>query len=426
MLDLGLNLGLNLGKEVFRRAMIVWLLLCCAGGTFVWAAPVQAHKVRTSILHIQNQLNHINQQHQLTLQQQHQVQEQQIAAEQKIGQLLRGIEHLRALTDQLNLQLIQLKKRRVLLHHRLDGLRQALLQEDVLIWKASRHDYFQMILNAQQPAQVPVLLHNFRIIAQLHARHMQQLQQDVAELQQNEQQEQQQLLQFKNSQQALLEHKKALEQARTERLQALKVLKGQSQSEEAKIARFKRHETELSALLQRLLTHPVQHVLPKKSAKSPEGAHRGTQKRRHGRPVGEVAGGSETVSPTYAPQTQCPLPVPGNLKNHFAAPRLGGMNWNGVVIATTPGTAVRSVGAGTVVYAGYVRGFGWLVIVQHSNGLMLLYGQNRSLLTKMGESVSSGQVIAQSGDTGDASVPGVYFEVRHLGHPVDPLGWCHD
>jgi len=102
----------------------------------------------------------------------------------------------------------------------------------------------------------------------------------------------------------------------------------------------------------------------------------------------------------------------------------GGQLWDGALIAAPEGTEVRAVHYGRVVYSDWLRGFGLLMIIEHDDGYMTLYGHNQTLLKEPGEWVSSGDVIALSGSTGGLQEAGLYFAIRHLGKPLDPRQWC--
>jgi septal ring factor EnvC (AmiA/AmiB activator) len=84
------------------------------------------------------------------------------------------------------------------------------------------------------------------------------------------------------------------------------------------------------------------------------------------------------------------------------------------------------VAAGRVVFADWLRGFGNLLIVDHGEGFLTVYGYNESLLKALGEKVEAGDVIATVGDTGGSGNSGrsaLYFEARYEGRPFDPLLW---
>jgi murein DD-endopeptidase MepM/ murein hydrolase activator NlpD len=76
-----------------------------------------------------------------------------------------------------------------------------------------------------------------------------------------------------------------------------------------------------------------------------------------------------------------------------------------------------------VIFAGWMGGYGNLVVIDHGNGLSTAYGHNSSLTVSVGQSVATGTVIAYSGSTGHSTGPHVHFEVRVGGTPVDPLGY---
>ena len=121
---------------------------------------------------------------------------------------------------------------------------------------------------------------------------------------------------------------------------------------------------------------------------------------------------------------QLALPVRGELTGRFGSPRSdGGLTWKGLFLATKSGESVRAVAAGRVVYADWLRGFGNLLIVDHGEGYMSLYGYNEALLKHIGDEVHSGDTVATVGNSGGSVDSGLYFELRHQGKPIDPLSW---
>ncbi len=118
-----------------------------------------------------------------------------------------------------------------------------------------------------------------------------------------------------------------------------------------------------------------------------------------------------------------PLPVVGHLASTFGSQRSQGIS-NGILIAANEGTDIRAVTKGRVVYAGNLQGYGLLMIVEHGEEFMTLYAFNQSLYKKKGDWVDAGEVIASVGQSGGRSQPGLYFEIRKKGKPIDPLAWC--
>jgi murein hydrolase activator len=117
-------------------------------------------------------------------------------------------------------------------------------------------------------------------------------------------------------------------------------------------------------------------------------------------------------------------PVQGRLAGDYGQPRgAGPVKWNGVLLEAAAGTPVRAIHRGRVAFADWLTGLGLLVIVDHGGGYMSLYGHNEALLKESGDWVEPGEPIAQVGDTGGQARPGLYFELRFNGEPVDPNPW---
>ena len=118
------------------------------------------------------------------------------------------------------------------------------------------------------------------------------------------------------------------------------------------------------------------------------------------------------------------LPTRGELANRFGTQRQeGGTTWKGVFIRAANGAEVKAIAAGQVVFADWLRGFGNLAIVDHGDGYLSVYGNNESLFKTVGQAVKAGESIASVGNSGGNPETGLYFELRHLGQPLDPLKW---
>ena len=118
------------------------------------------------------------------------------------------------------------------------------------------------------------------------------------------------------------------------------------------------------------------------------------------------------------------LPVRGELGNRFGSPRQdGGVVWKGLFIAAPAGSEVRAIAAGRVVFADWLRGFGNLLIIDHGDSYMSLYGYNETLYKQAGDVIRAGERVAAVGSSGGHPDSGLYFEMRHEGRPFDPLKW---
>ena len=112
-------------------------------------------------------------------------------------------------------------------------------------------------------------------------------------------------------------------------------------------------------------------------------------------------------------------PLRGVLYARFG--RKGKTPHDGIDLSAPAGTPVRTAGEGTVLFAGPQQGYGLLVIVEHTRGLVTVYAHNRDLRVRTGQTVREGQVLATVGESGKTSGPHLHFEVRQDGAPVDPL-----
>ncbi|EEO28493.2 murein hydrolase activator EnvC family protein [Oxalobacter paraformigenes] len=117
------------------------------------------------------------------------------------------------------------------------------------------------------------------------------------------------------------------------------------------------------------------------------------------------------------------MPVSGTVTAHYGMKRAEGPSWKGIFIKTTAGAPVRSVANGRVVFADFLRGFGNLIIVDHGNQYMTIYGNAQSLNKRVGDNVSGGDTIASAGNSGENTETGLYFEIRHNGRAYNPLDW---
>jgi len=97
--------------------------------------------------------------------------------------------------------------------------------------------------------------------------------------------------------------------------------------------------------------------------------------------------------------------------------------WEGWVLSAPEGLPVRAIHHGRVVYSDWLRGFGNIIIVDHGDDYMSLYGNNETLYKQIGETVQAGDAVAAVGNSGGISETGLYFEMRHRSRPFDPLGW---
>ncbi len=225
------------------------------------------------------------------------------------------------------------------------------------------------------------------------------------------------------------EQKEARAKIEAERLQRKKVLNSIAtdiSKNRREIGRLKRDEDRLTRLVDQL----AKALLRKPPDKSKDKSKDSTKNlvpdriRPPGQAVDSVADAAFVGRAFQSLQGKLKLPTRGELGGRFGTPREdSGVTWKGLFIKSATGQPVHAIADGNVVFADWLRGYGNLLILDHGNGYLSLYGHNESLLKAVGESVSSGETVASVGSTGGAVESGVYFELRHEGKPFDPMKW---
>lgn len=131
-----------------------------------------------------------------------------------------------------------------------------------------------------------------------------------------------------------------------------------------------------------------------------------------------TSGQSSSGSSSSSSSSGFRWPVSGHITSGY------GMRWGklhaGLDIGVPMGTSVKAAASGTVSYAGWATGYGYLVKIRHSGGYETRYGHNSKLLVKVGQTVEKGQTISLSGSTGFSTGPHLHFEVRKNGSPINP------
>ena len=131
--------------------------------------------------------------------------------------------------------------------------------------------------------------------------------------------------------------------------------------------------------------------------------------------------------PTWLPTGSFRWPVSGSLTSRFGGRKspggIGSTNHKGIDIANRRGTPIYAADGGTVIYAGWMRGYGYLVQISHGNGVVTYYGHNSSLTVSVGQHVYKGQQIAKMGSTGNSTGNHCHFEIRVNGVAKNPLNY---
>ena len=188
------------------------------------------------------------------------------------------------------------------------------------------------------------------------------------------------------------------------------------QRQRQEVGAIQRNESRLTTLIEQLARIVAPRALPRETKAAP---------RQRNERVPEQNAVPSALSGAFSRlRGQLALPVRGELTGRFGIPRSdGGLTWKGLMLATKAGEPVRAVAAGRVVYADWLRGFGNLLIIDHGEGYMSLYGYNETLLKRVGDDIGGGDTVATVGNSGGSGESGLYFELRYQGKPFDPTAW---
>ncbi len=261
----------------------------------------------------------------------------------------------------------------------------------------ARDIYYLGYVSRARARLIDDLRGNLQHVAQLNAEHEAKLR-EVAQLKSEQEKE-----------------RRELQKEQAERKGMLQKLAAQIKSQRGEISRLQRDEKRLSQLVERLARIVPRTPVRKQSQPAKEKAER-----NEALPAPIPGGGA-----FGALKGKLRLPVRGELANRFGAAREdSGVSWKGLFIKAREGDEVHSVADGRIVFADWLRGFGNLIIVDHGDGYMSLYGNNQALLKKVGDEVGTGDVIAAVGNSGGNPEAGLYFEIRYQSRPFDPLSWC--
>lgn len=269
-----------------------------------------------------------------------------------------------------------------------------------------KQEYLKLLLNNRDPNQIARELQYYDYIARSRAAWLATLRTDLGKLQAVAAQTRQKSQEIAALQAEERSQRQRLEKEKRSRLQTLDKFAKQLMQQRREMGRLQRNENRLSQLVEKLakmLSQPKDRRQAH-NEKLPDSTF-------DGKPFATLKG-------------KLSLPVKGEISNKFGQARPDStVLWKGLYIRAAASQSVRAVAAGRVVFADWLRGFGNLLIVDHGNGYMSLYGNNETLLKQVGETLHGGDSIAAVGNSGGNEESGLYFELRHEGNPLDPMKW---
>jgi septal ring factor EnvC (AmiA/AmiB activator) len=356
-------------------------------------------------------------------------------ADRQVAEITSRLRADEAAAAALEAQLAALRAEQTQARARLEAQRQALARSLALAARGGQGDRLKLLLTQQDPTRLARLLRYQRYVADAQAAHLAELRRQLDAFSERETRIAAEAERLAGQRRQLDQERQRLADVRQQRLALLAQADLDVARGEQRVRAIEQDQRELAALLTRLAERAAAERAREQAAREDSARAEPQQSASNAPPesdrVPQQAPAEVSATPTpslpgerfSARRSRLPWPVSGPLKARFGSPRESGRTrWDGVVIAARPGSTVRSIHAGKVVYADVLGGYGLLVIVDHGEGYLSLYGYNDAVLKRVGQRVQAGEPIASVGDRGSAS--GVYFEIRYRGQPVNPSAWC--
>ena len=321
----------------------------------------------------------------------------------RIAQIMaKLIEHDRQAVEEYKLLQAQYKKISDSIEIERNQLSSLLYQQ----YLGKQQDYLRLVLNQQDPYQIARDIYYYRQLSETRANSIKNLQYNQDEIEILTKTSRQKKDEITANQTEYFNQRKKLEQEKAKHKMILAQVSGQISQQQQEISKLEKDEKRLTNLVNEINQLLVQEKSDNAVINSKL-------------PNASAAGAAFSTL-----KGKLNLPVRGKLVNTFGGQRSGKhVTWKGLFIESPTGSEVKAISAGRVVFADWLRGFGNLIILDHGNNYMSLYGNNATLHKQVGESVRGGDTIATVGNSSGNTDSGLYFELRHGGKPFDPLTW---
>lgn len=299
-------------------------------------------------------------------------------------------------------------------------------------YQSGRQEYVKLLLNQQNPEIFSRTLTYYDYLSQARLEQLAAFNETLRQLANVEQEINSHQAQLQAQKAGLDERHARLAEARKERQQALAKLNRDFATRDQRLKARQQEQAELGRVLK-----TIEETLARQAREAEEARKRAlaAQQAEQARPGSQqpsqpsgplVTSGAVYGGPFASARGKLPWPVDGRLVARYGTPRGGDARtkWDGVLIGAPAGSQVRAVHGGRVVFADWLRGAGLLVILDHGNGYLSLYGHNQNLLKSAGDVVKAGDPIATVGSSGGQETSALYFAIRQNGRPSDPAQWC--
>ncbi|MBA1278927.1 murein hydrolase activator EnvC family protein [Stutzerimonas stutzeri] len=413
------------------RILLAFAFFCLLGSAMADEradARKQIEAARQDVAELQKLLKQIEQEKST-------VQKQLQTTESEMGQLEKQVDSLQQEIDRSEAELERLNEEKTTLEGaRIEQQRLIGIQARAA-YQSGRQEYLKLLLNQQNPEKFSRTLTYYDYLSKARFEQVANFNETLSQLANVEAGIEAQQATLAEQQDGLKERRAQLAEVSKERQLALAKLDRDYSSRDKKLKARKQEQAQLERVLK-----TIEETLARQAREAEQARQRALALAREEQSRRQQAGGAApaatgpTVSsaggnfggPFASAKGKLPWPVDGRLVARYGTPRGGDARtkWDGVLIGAGLGSQVRAVHGGRVVFADWLRGAGLLVILDHGNGYLTLYGHNQSLLRDAGEIVKAGDPIATVGTSGGQESAALYFAIRQQGRPSDPAQWC--
>jgi len=316
--------------------------------------------------------------------------------EGKIGEVNRKLRAINKKIKAKKSELAALRETRLKHQRRLSRENDNLAQQVYTAFTLGREERVKLLFSQQDPQKLQRTLVYYQYFSNARVDLINDVQDSIDKIIETERLIQQARQALEKNQQARSLQKKQLDKDRGKRKSIISSLDQQLKKQGGNLSRLEDEAAQLQDLI-----NSIQKIF----ADAPEG----------------------DISRRAFPELKGKLawPVKGKIKRLFGRNKpLSNLRWQGVILEAPNGSRVRAISHGRVAFADWLRGLGNLIIIDHGNSYLSLYGHNESLFKSAGEWVETGEVISSIGSSGGQPKPGLYFEIRKRGKPQNPTGWC--
>lgn len=351
--------------------------------------------------------------------------------ESEMGQLEKQVKGLQQELNKSNEEIQRLdSEKKKLQQSRLEQQRLIGIQARAA-YQGGQQEYLKLLLNQQNPEKFSRTLTYYDYLSQARLEQLATFNETLRQLANVEQDIANQQNQLNEQKSALDGRREQLAEARKERQLALAKLNKDLSARDQKLKARQQDQAQLGNVLKTIEATLARQAREAAEARKLElAAEQARLKGDKASPGAEgplVSSSGATYGGNFASaRGKLPWPVNGRVAARFGSARGGDerTKWDGVLISAGAGSQVHAVHGGRVVFADWLRGAGLLVILDHGNGYLSLYGHNQSLLKDAGQIVKAGEAIATVGTSGGQNTPALYFAIRQQGRPSDPAQWC--